>query len=379
MSSGIEGRLVLPGAGAVSLLVNNMLYEGWTRVEVARSIKEMASQFSIQVAERWSTPELAIAQSAAWQIHAGDACVLLFDGVPVVTGHVDAYQPHYTGTLHEVAIQGRSKTGDLCDCSALLPTGELNNVTFDQMVRTAVAKYGINVVVDASIEGPISKVSVHPGETVHELFERYARPEAIALTDNPKGELVLKHVQAGGADATLIEGINILEGAAVLREDNRFSEYHVKGQESGAGDRQYGKDAAQVKAKAADPSVKRHRPLMLLNETKTSRQAARSRGAWEKTARAGESTRAEISVVDWFRAPGKLWMPGDRAMVVSPWLQLNRILAVESTRFVQDENGTVTKLALVPPEALNPKGASSGSTGGDGKWDTSKPGEYPQP
>lgn len=360
--------------GVVSLLVNGWLYEGWVSVEVSRSIKEMAGQFTLKVSERWTGGHDGPASLMSWRIRPGDACTLLYDGKPVITGYVDAYNPRYNATSHDVTIQGRSKTGDLCDCSAEadLPKGELRNQKLDQIARRLTQPYGIGVKVEADVGEAFDPVRSQLGETVHEMLERYARPGAVALTDDEQGNLRLVHVKGGGAVAALIEGVNILEANATLRADNRHSDYEVKGQDHGT-DKEFGRPVAQRASRAQDPAVKRHRPMRIVNETKTTRRHSKDRADWESSSRAGESVKVECQVVDWRTPGGKLWMPGDTVLLVSPMLAVERELAIESCRYKQNEGGTITTLSLVPPEALSPTGRSSGGgSNTDQAWSETK-------
>lgn len=375
---------------SVTLLVNGMLYEGWTSVEVSRSIKEMAGQFTLHVSERWTGGANGPASPMSYQIRPGDKCVVAYMGRPVITGYVDAYNPKYDKGSHDVTIQGRSKTGDLCDCTAEqdVKGGEMKKVTLEQAARKLAGKYGIGVINQATQE-TFDVMRVHPGETNHEFLERYARPGAVALTDDEKGNLRLVHVSPGGGGVALIEGVNILSAAAMLRADKRHSKYASKGQDRGK-DGEFGKPVAQRKATVSDGGVKRYRPFTLLNETKTTKRNARQRLAWEAAQRAGESVKAEVKVVGWLNAEmggqlgaGKLWMPGDKVMLVSPMLAVNRVLAVQAVKHKLDKSGTKTHLSLVPPEALNPKGGGKGGGGGpktanDNGWFHVKPEGAPQ-
>lgn len=368
----------IPGfrPGTVSLLVNGMLYEGWLSVEISRSVKQMAGEFSLDVSERWSGGGNGPAALLGWRIKEGDACTVLYAGVPAVTGYVDVYQPHYDGTKHDVKIQGRSKTADLVDSSAEteVENGEMRETDLAQMARKVAKAHGITVKVDAEIADRFDVARVYPGETKHLFLERYARPSGVALTDDAEGALRLLQVQDGAPVSSLIEGVNILEGSATHRADNRHSDYHVKGQNHGR-DESYGRPVSEVVARAKDAAVARYRPRVLVNETKTTKKDAQKRCDWEAAARAGESTKAEITVVDWFCAPGKLWTPGDKVMVVSPMLRLNRVLAIEGVRFKQDKGGTKTSLSLVPVEALNGKAGKStaSASGNDASWLNTKP------
>lgn len=372
----------LPGyfPQVVTLLVNGMRYEFWQTVEVSRSVKEMAGQFCLDVSEKWSGGNDRPSSLLSWRIRPGDACVVLYGGVPVVTGYVDTYCPKYDADSHDVKIQGRSKTADMVDSSAEpdVENAEMRKVGLDQIAEKIAKPHGIKVKIDADVKDKFDVVRVMPGETKHEFLERYARPGAVALTDDAEGNLRLLHVQNGAPVATLIEGVNILEASATLRADNRYSKYKAKGQNHGD-DQNYGRVVSEIKAEVEDKAVKRYRPFVLNNETKTTVKDARKRCAWECAARSGESTKAEVKVVDWFCGAGKLWTPGDKVLLVSPMLAIEQVLAIESVRFQQsDRGGTTTDLSLVPVEALNP-GAGGGAGGSsDESWQNTKPAEQPR-
>lgn len=377
--SALASLASLPYApGTVTLLVGGMLYDGWTSVEVRRSVKQMSGEFTLIVEERWTggAGGGGPASLLEWRIRPGDPCQIFYQGALVMTGHVDAYNPRYSDSSHTVTIQGRSKTADLVDSSAIIPNGEMNNVGLDQVARRAIARYGIGLKVEAEGLEPFDRVSVWPGETVHRFLDRYARPGAVALTDDEQGNLRLLHVKDGAAAASLTEGVNILEASAMLRADNRHSEYNVLGQDRGT-DQEYGEPVAQRRSRVRDGAVKRHRPMVLLNETKTSRKSARSRGAWEAARRAGESTRVEVKVYDWMYASGKLWTPGMIVQVTSPMLSVDRTLALEKVSFSLSDKGTLASLSLVPVEALNPK-AGKGANKGDKVWAETGPEDEPE-
>lgn len=367
-------------AGPVTLLVNGMKYESWTEVEIRLSAKRMAREFTLHVEEKWTggAGGAGPASLLEWRIRPGDFCQIFYYGVLVCTGYVDAYNPRYSGTSHTVTIQGRSKTGDLCDSTAKIPDGEMRDVTLDQVARKVAQPFRVNVEVEADVSDVLDVVRHSPTETVHRFLDKYARPGAVALTDTERGDLKLLHVSDGGAEAFLIEGLNILEASAMLREDNRHSEYNVLGQDHGR-DNEYGKPVAERRSRVRDGAVKRHRPLTLLNETKTSRKGARARGAWEAARRAGESVRAEVKVFDWFYAPGRIWQPGMRIQVSSPMLALNRVLSLEGCVLMLSSRGTIAALSLVPVEALNPRaGGGKGGQGTDREWTDTKPDAEPE-
>lgn len=373
MPSGLDGLPILPGAapGVVSLLVGGTIYEGWTDVEIRISVRRQAGEFTLHVSEAFSGGNDGPASPLTWRIRPQDACQVFYGGVLVMTGYVDAYNPRYSKSHHAVTIQGRTKTSDLVDSSVddEVPNGELRDQTLPQVARRVTKNFGIPVEVRGAIDERFDVIRVRPGEKAYQFLERYARSAGALLFPNRKGGLTLAEIEDGGPVTSLIEGVNILEASAMLRADKRHSSIKTKGQDHGT-NQEYGEPVATRNARATDSAVKRYRPLTLLHENKTSRKNGRRRAAWEAAVRAGESTRVEIKVVDWCYAPLALWEPGQKVLVVSPMLAVNRVLAIENLVYSQSrQRGTICSLSLVPPEALNGKpkkkgGSSSGGSGG---------------
>lgn len=386
MPSGLAGLPVLPGAapGVVSLLVGGTIYEGWTDVEIRLSVRRMAGEFTLHVSEAFTGGNDGPASPLTWRIRPQDPCQVFYGGLLVMTGHVDAYNPRYSKQQHQVTIQGRTKSADLVDSSVddEVKNGEMRDQTLPQAARRVVKNFGIPVEVDGNVDEKFDVMRVRPGETVQRFLERYARGAGAVMFPGRNGSLKIAQIEDGGAVASLVEGVNILEASAMLRADKRHSKIKTKGQDHGT-DQEYGEPVAGRKAEATDGAVKRYRPLTLLHENKTSRKNGRRRAAWESAVRAGESTRVEIKVVDWTYGPGQLWQPGQKVSVISPMIAINRTLAIENLVLTQSRSrGTIASLSLVPPEALNPKAKGKGGSGAGGKsdkaWDDTKPKDDPK-
>lgn len=380
MPAGLSGLPVLMGAspGVVRLLVGGMLYEGFEEVSVSRSLKEMAGQFHLVVAQETSPGRDGPSMLLKRPIREGDPCQIFYGSVLVLTGYVDVVNPDYDKKSHKVSIQGRSKTGDLCDSSVddEIPGGEMRNVDLKQVADKATKRFGVKTKLEAKLKGPFDQVRNLPGERVHRFLERYARPGGVALTDDQMGDLRLFQAENGAPVTALIEGVNIEKASATLRSDRRHSEVHAKGQDVGT-DQEYGKKVAQRRARALDPAVKRHRPLTIVNETKSRQQDVQNRADWEAANRAGESVSASVEVLDWCFAPGALWMPGLNVRLTSPMLYINRVLTVMTVSLSQKRaGGTMASLTLQPPEACNPTaGGGGGGDGNDSSWSQTRGGQ----
>lgn len=357
--------------GIVTLTVNGIPYAGWTDCAVNVAMDTGSGQFTLQVSEPWASggPGAVAPMWQAWPIKPGDECQVAYNGLPVMTGVVDNYQPSYDAESHGVQIDGRSKTRDPIDSSAKLkPGNEAKKVDLKQLATKLLANYDVGVEVEGDFSTIFERAAVMDGESVHEMLERYVRQEGGFATDTPEGNLRIVQVEDGGPVATLVEGGNIKAARANLSADKKHSDITVKGQEPGT-DQKHGEKVAGVTSTAQDPSVKRHRPLVLVDENAAPKETQKKRADWEHATRGGESVNATITVVGWTTSEfgGKIWWPGDIVAVRSPMLRINRNLAIKSINFTQnDQTGTLAELSLVPPEALNPKTGQSKS-GGAGK------------
>lgn len=368
-----SGLARLSGGVGVQLLVNGMLYEGWKSVQIQRGVKQMAGQFTLLVSERWTAGQGGPPSLLSWRIRPGDSCTLLYYGVPAVTGYVDAYNPSYDAKSHDVTIQGRSKTADLCDCSSEREDGEWSDADVPQIATDLAHKFGVGVKIEGFPGSPFSKARIEQGERVQETVERYARQRGLWPTDDARGNLVLKQV-SGGGQFQLVEGVNILKAQATLRADSRHSKISLKGQRPGS-DEVYGPDAAEIYAEATDTAVKRYRPLVIIGEGATDKETANERVDQEGAARAGESVKATVTVQDWWQSPGTLWTPGAVGLLKAPMLAINKDMAIESVTLNLDQGGTVAELSLVGPEALNSKSQGGGAAGEtDESWTATRPG-----
>jgi len=342
-----------------TVVLGGATYTGWKSVEVSRSMGEAAATFSLDVHDQW-----AVAPNwAPWPIHAGDPCQILLDGVLVVTGYVDDHQISYDADSHGQQISGRSKTGDLVDSSVMKKGGEWKDKTIDKILAPETQKFGVPLSLEGDPGAPFPKVRLQQGETPFELGDRLARMRGLTLTDSSAGALRLLSLVGGGAGGSLVEGENILAASATHRADQRHSEYIVKGQRP-ATDQAFGKQAAQIEAKAQDGNVKRYRPKLILAEQPGDKKDMRVRADQEAAKRAAESLEASVTVQGW-QGPGGLWQAGQLVQLVSPMLAVNRTMVVRSITYrLSDATGTITEMQLAVPESLTTKPSGGAASQG---------------
>jgi prophage tail gpP-like protein len=350
----------------VVLKVNGEVFGGWKSLRVERSLERCAGMFSLGLTELW--PDSALARNCA----PGDACVLTLDGVTVVTGYVDQVGVQYSDSDHSVSVEGRDRTADLVDCSAIRPTGGWQGSTVLDIARDLARPFEVSVVSDVDIGGAFPQFALQQGETAFEAIERLARTRALLVTSTPQGNLLLTRPGTTRVATALVLGQNILEGSGTLSHRERFSEYVFKGQAAG-GDFFSGRDASQMSAKATDPAVRRYRPLLVLGESQDVAASMRERALWEANVRAARSQQIQYKVQGWAHSEG-LWAVNTLVTVRDPWLRLDQELLIKRVAFSLDESGSFTELELTRSDAfqalpLRQAPAPAAAAGGGFFWD----------
>jgi len=408
----------------VALFVDGAEYSGWKTVRVTRGLTRATSDFDLTVSERWGL------EGSAWQIQAGAACEVRYGNQILLTGWVDSYKPSYDAASHNISLSGRSKTCDFVDSSVLVDGGQFKGLTVGEIAKILAEPFKLTVKVLDDGE-PEAEVQVQQGETCFALVERLSRLQALLVTDDADGNLVITRAGTGRASTSLRHGANILTASANLDHSKRYSEVLVKAQRPGndnksdddalAGwqpsspsalalhrhtaariaaianhgerhrqrmiwQRETGtkkgnpKSLTEVKGGAKDPDIKRYRPLVVVAEAQSDDGLAEKRADWEVRRRMAEGTQATITVNGWQQdEDGALWQTNQMVPVKAPWLALDRELVISEITYSYDDGGEKTTLALTLPDAFLPeqkrkakkeKGKSSG--GGSGTADPFK-------
>jgi prophage tail gpP-like protein len=335
--------------GFAELKIDGMIYGGWRRVSVTRSIEQLAGRFDLEITERWP------GQPEATPIRPGQRCVLTLDGRPVITGWVDGVTFDYDAASHRIRVIGRDLTGDLVDCSAIHKSGQWRNATIQGVARDLLAPYGIRTILQDGVDtgAPFASYNIQEGESVFECLARAARLRALLLTSDPEGRLVITRAGSERLETGLVEGRNIKAARAEILWQERYSTYIAKGQArlGSGGDLDHAASSATVD----DANIPRHRPLIVLADTQGDNATQAERVEWERNVRRGRSVRGQVTVQGWTRADGRLWLPNAIVPVTSPllWLDDAQMLIVGCTYTLDDQAGALTELAIARPDAFD--------------------------
>ncbi|TCR69687.1 hypothetical protein [Bosea sp. BK604] len=340
--------------------------------EAARSFEAKVkqpgmSQAQLLVALRNSPPctiRTAASDGVAWGVTAG--------GNLVLTGHVEKRSPRLGEAEAELAISGRSKTGDVVDSAADHESGEFRDKKAPEVLGALAGKQ--NVKVESELDHPPRELfRLRPGETIFTAAERWSRAEGFAIGDTPEGNLALRKAGSKRHAGSLTEGRNVRDASAVHDDSKRFGKVKVRAQAPDG----YAPDDLQVEDEAGDTQAGRQRLKVIVPPEQIRKKDARKRAQWHRDRAAGEGTTCEVTVTGWRDEGGTLWQPGWLIFAELPSLDVIQDMLIKTIKLDQQGDGekgyTRATLGLVDPRAFGgkqPKGAKSsvldlGKIGGD--------------
>lgn len=349
-----RGRII---SDEVTLVVGNQSFDGWESVSITKNLESIANQFQVSLFDKFE------GLREEWPFRPGTLVQVNVNRQPVVTGYIEKVDPGFSDEGRSFTISGRSKAGDLVDCSHEGPT-EFNNVPLDKLATELIKPFGIKLFL--SVEPKlIKKFAVKPGESVFEALDRAARTQGFFFVSTRAGNIRLTRAARARATDSLEQDVNLLGASASYDASQRFSTYTVKGQSFGLPDFN-GESAAQAEGAASDAGVSRYRPMVMIAEGSVDSAQAKTRAQWEASSRLAKATRVNCTVQGWTQSDGILWGINQVTNFKSTILGLNRDMLITSVNHTQSsEAGQTTALTLVDPDSYTVQPTVNSKQGSD--------------
>jgi len=257
----------------VQLKIGGKIHRGWTSIRIRRSLEQIADSFDLELTDRWENNQ------QPRQIQTGEPCEIWIDDTKIITGYVDDVFPTYNESEHSLNVTGRSKAGDLVDCS--LPGDTFNNQTLLQMATRLFKPFGISVSTYTDTGGPFKQQVLEEGQSPFEFIENLARVRAVRMVSDVDGNIELVRTGNNKIFTALRLGDNIKQAAGEFSSIDLFREYIVSGQQKG-GDSLAPDDAAHTTSTITSSYVNRYRPTLMLIDTPADIADCKKRGEWQR-------------------------------------------------------------------------------------------------
>lgn len=360
IAHGVPTRGPPPGAADVlTLTVGNVSVTGWQRVSVTRPLAAIPASFSIEATERYPN-------AADIDLKAGQPCTVKIGADLVLTGYVDRYTSSISASQHTIRVEGRSKSEDLVDCSALVantsagsdstPGMQILNGDAISIARKLAAPYNIEIL--TNFTGPLQPIpqfNINLGETVWEIIDRITRYAELIPYDLPDGSLMFSAVGTESMASGFTVGDNVETADVMFSMDQRYQEYEAHVTAMMALGTDAGVNSPGVGEIVKDEEVPRFRKLYIVSEQYVmGMPLAGKRALWEKNHRWGQSFNFTVTTDAWRDAAGKLWSPNCLAPIVAPQLKLaDKHWLIGTVTYTRDEGGQHAHLSLWPKEAFS--------------------------
>ncbi|HWV10048.1 MAG TPA: hypothetical protein VN156_10935, partial [Pseudomonas sp.] len=207
------------------LQIDSERYTGWQEVRIRLSLEQIADEYALTLTERWDQPHgrRPLSPDAACTLSVGDELIL--------TGHLEDLRLGYTAHQHTIIASGRSKAGDLIDCSGR--EQRLDGLSLAQIAQALAQPYGITVVDTLGATKPFRAFVLEDGQPIAEAIERAAQIRGARVVSDAQGRLLIVHAVQREVRTPLVLGKNIQHASGVFSNRDRFNEYIVEGQTPG--------------------------------------------------------------------------------------------------------------------------------------------------
>lgn len=368
---------------AIRFEIDGQIFDQWEEAAISRDLKNFTGTFAFTCRDNVRSLQTFLYASEippVYQLRPGAAVKILVHGEMVLAGFIETVSPEIDENEARVSISGKDKAGDLIDCAAA-PDGpaEFNNVTLAEAARRIAAPFGLTVRSDIDAGGIFRRYSIDMAETGLSALEKAARQSQALLLSDGIGSLVITRTGAGRAPADLRLPGNVKSARGTFTHKGRYSKTIIRGQsEQAAGKRPAGgaplgagktippeerksgngeagrSEAAGVTATgiAGDSEVKRHRPRVHLARTKGDKEACKREAHWRSRAARGQSEEMHYTVAG-FQANGRLWRVNEMAFVSDTYQAIERDMLICGVTFRESDQGRITELAIISPEAFD--------------------------
>lgn len=342
----------------MKVVIGGKEWVGFSRVEVAASMIQMARTFSLQ-AETSGVSDIPFRKGQPVQISIKDTRVF--------TGFVEliSITANESGVTYRIA--GRDKMADVVD-STLDGLGD-TGLTVAAAARTVLRYLGINAqVIDLAdtasrpFEIAYDVVAPEPGDTAFQWLEDLARRRQVLLTSDGYGNLVITQgigLRSNGKILHRLDpGANNVESMSYESDDSRrFGLYVTDSQLNLAATASGGVDAsaeeiAGVHAAFRDPTVRATRRRAIASESSYPTSDATERARWEANRSRADGLRYTATMFGFTDSTGAVWEINTAPIVEDEFAGILGRMLIKAATWTLDERGETTRLAFTEPGAF---------------------------
>lgn len=335
------------------MVIDGIPHTGWSRASIGRSIERGPHDFDLELTEFWNSSTAVKTRS----VQRGMTLQAYVNDELLLSGYIDDLNPSYDAQSHTISVRGRSRLGDLVDCSTL--SKQYSGQSLLQICQQQCKPFGISVFIDESAKKAANQIfqksyTLDLGEPIWEFLEELARIRAVLLTSNANGDLVITRAGTAHCDTALILGKNIKSASGSFSSQDLFSDYTVTAQQGNEpATKLEGIDT--VLPRANIHSGGRYRPFAVSADNPMDIGGCKTRAEWQRNVNEGRAESVVYTLSGWRQSPnGQIWAPNELVSVTDPYMSLkNSLRLIAETRLILGDNGRNTELRVMPKGAFD--------------------------
>ena len=345
----------------MKLEVAGVEYDNFTSASAEIRLDALSNTFSFGAVSTQDTP---------LPFKGGEACKVLVDGEPVVTGSIEVVDVDYDGGGHSINIQGRDKTGDILDSTISTLSDIRAPITLKSLIQKSIAHIGADIsVIDNANPEPFNAAedvsAPEPGENVWDFIEAHARKRQVLLTSNGDGNVVItgpSGIKSAGALQNVLgaEDNNIIAGSVSYDTTGRFNVYKFASALNPLAIVNAGAtgtpEIVSQSGSTTDPDIRIGRQMVLVAEGPFSSGQDKLRAKWEANIRKARGRVYSVTVRGYRTSgdTGDLWEINTLVPVRDDFAGIDAEMIVNTVTFSFDrQNGRQTVLSLLESNAYS--------------------------
>lgn len=347
----------------IFLEVNGQRFEGFTRITAERSYMSVPASFSFVAT---TNPD----NVTGFPIAEGDACRVMIDELPFITGFVDQIEVNHSDNAHEIAVQGRSLIADLVD-SSMNGDYEINGpIPLKTALENIISKAGVSGIsvidetdgVDGFTDG--ENLSGKIGSPVWEFMVTLAIKKQVLLTEDGQGNVIMTRGDGETISDQLIkepngQGNNIKDSTCRRATRQRFNSYTVLSQDDSASlanlslDDFEGADTTDKEGTASDTSIRSSRFQCIMAEKASTPEECTQRAVWQSNYNRVRAFSYQCTVQGFATDNGQPFEPGMMPHIIDSYMQIDSDLIIDKVLMTYSETqGSNSKINFLLPDAF---------------------------
>lgn len=336
------------GQGEVTLAIDGTRYGGWLEIGIERSLDKLTDSFSFGYTDRW------LDAGVAWPIREGAKAQIHYKDQLLITGWVNTAEWKVSGDEWSLSSSGRSLSGDLEDCSAIVSSGHWKSKSPLSIVKEILKPFGMtakSTAADALV--PMESFALQESESAADAIDRLSKQLSLLPISGADGMLELMRADIPRGKLLTLPVNDAIERKIVHQDQDRYSNYYAIGQSRGNKNRT-GEAVISLKYHIADEGVERYRPLVMVVDHAVQQTAQlKARATWERNVRAGRAMRYVALFMGVLAPDGKPYTPGTHFVVQDEAFGVDDTLVLVSANIRANGSELVTEVELTYPQAYS--------------------------